>query len=1265
MIRSVSSIFKFSKQLYYFIAASSVFLFFLLGSSFSNERQGIQKIRGTFFEDTLVKNFKNPPRQYSIFPFWSLNNTLDTAKMNWQVDQMIDKGVYGAFMHARDGLDQSETPYFSEGWWNAIESTVKYAHQKNFFTNLYDEDKWPSGSAGGRTIKANPERNIKKILRYTNFEVPGSQIIQLNFADHPMKIFAGKISDRGVYDFSSQQDLTSLSGKEWNVPPGRWAIIAFTLIKDPQRQINYMDSATVADFFHVTHDEYYKRLGSYFGNTIPGVFFDEIYANSSDRHNNIFWSDDFSEQFQKIKGYDLTFYLPLMIYDDPKFSSKARFDFFDVVKDLYSKAWFKQYADWASKHHIWVTGHTTEELIQYIRQSDYFYTEGQLQVPCTDNEDYRYGYPRQIDWYDPKQISSVAHIYGRKRVAAESMGSGGYAIPLEEYRNGFALLGVYGVNMFIPHLFHYSMDRPENQADWPPSWFYQNPYWKYFKPLANYAQRISYMLSQGQHVCKVGIVYPLTQIWLGGYTTPVDDSYYKEVQEQLLNNHIDYDIIDPSSLLRAGCDENGLHLEKENYKVIILPDLHAVESGVMKKLEEFTSKGGIIIGLKELPSGSESNSSADPSIINSVTNLFGFQPAALKQEQYYDIDKNGIHNYTENNYQKGKAVFTRYLEELPSIINESVGADIDVNGPDKIWLKFQHRKVDSRNVFFFVNAKQDNISCKVSFQDMGKPYLWDPETGEIKEITNYRVNNGRLELLLNFKPSGSFFIVLEPGSVQGNDVLIKKTDIEDMTLTKTGDEFTISGWSSGKSEHQAEIWKGNNLFVKKWSSSSSLPEIQIDNKWTFQVCPNALNYKWSDDIKDDTLAIPVMQFKADFSDEWKMIKVEDQFSKEKACQRYLTSWDGSWINYYDYSRHLPDITGGTKYFKKEIIVNGEIKNASVDITADKSYELFINDKLVGKGSDWKTPGHYDISNILSAGSNLIFVKTTATHGLLINGTYSLKNGSAFSFQTDSSWSASSDKINWNEAFDYAAPPLGSWGNIDRPGHSVRFPLTVSYQQLIPPGAKTILRPDIIGKYDIFINDHKVSFKKGETNIESLLTADKNILSIKVKVGNYNEGLQRPVRIICEKTTEPLRSWTDMGLSWYSGRAMYSHTLKLPKEYFEANQKLILDLGTVDYFAEIWINDQLVKYCSWSPFKAEISPYVHAGENKITIVVANLLANQASWNLMDANIDNKAARWWNYGSIMREKEKLTSGLIGPVKIIPFKKESVQFNVKDLN
>jgi hypothetical protein len=460
----------------------------------------------------LARNFKNPPPEYSLLPFWSWNGTLKPDKLTWQIDQMIDKGIYGAFLHARAGLDESETPYFSDGFWNAVDTAVKYSAKKGFQTYLYDEDKWPSGSAGGRTIATNPEEFVKKILYYSKMEVTGPQSINLNLQKNPLAIFAGKITENGRYNFSSQIDLIAKKGGQWNVPDGRWAIISFEMVNDPGKQIDYLDSAAVARFIEITHEAYFKRFGNFFGNTIPGIFFDEIHANSSKMDDNIFWTDDILLKFRKIKGYDLKEMLPLIIYNDPGMSGKVRYDYFDVVKEMYVKAWFKQYADWCAAHKIWATGHTAEMLLHYKRQSDYFSTMGQLQVPGTDNEEYRYGYPRLIDWYNTKQISSIAHLYNRKRVMAEAMGGGGYTIPLEEYRYGFSMLGVYGINMFIPHLFHYTMDTPETQSDWPPSWFFTNPYWKYFKPLADFGSRISTMISQGKEVCDVAILYPLLDL---------------------------------------------------------------------------------------------------------------------------------------------------------------------------------------------------------------------------------------------------------------------------------------------------------------------------------------------------------------------------------------------------------------------------------------------------------------------------------------------------------------------------------------------------------------------------------------------------------------------------------------------------------------------------------------------------------------------------------------------------------------------------------
>ena len=75
-----------------------------------------------------MKQFQNPPREYSAVPLWFWNGTLEPDRLRWQIDEMVDKGIYGAFMHARAYL---KTPYLEQEWWDAVEAcvdAVSYTH---------------------------------------------------------------------------------------------------------------------------------------------------------------------------------------------------------------------------------------------------------------------------------------------------------------------------------------------------------------------------------------------------------------------------------------------------------------------------------------------------------------------------------------------------------------------------------------------------------------------------------------------------------------------------------------------------------------------------------------------------------------------------------------------------------------------------------------------------------------------------------------------------------------------------------------------------------------------------------------------------------------------------------------------------------------------------------------------------------------------------------------------------------------------------------
>ncbi len=200
---------------------------------------------------------------------------------------------------------------------------------------------------------------------------------------------------------------------------------------------------------------------------------------------------------------------------------------------------------------------------------------------------------------------------------------------------------------------------------------------------------------------------------------------------------------------------------------------------------------------------------------------------------------------------------------------------------------------------------------------------------------------------------------------------------------------------------------------------------------------------------------------------------------------------------------------------------------------------------------------------------------------------------------------------------------------------------------------------------IYLNGREVTVNgNGNTDLSPYKKPGANTIEVKVELTGETDGIIHPLQFICGKEDVILQPWADLGIEWYSGRAVYSRNLEIDRAYLEGNKRLVLDLGKVDYFAEIWVNDSLVTFRPWPPFRSDITGYLHPGTNKISIVVANLLANQASWDILDANIDVRDARWWHNGTIMREKEKLNAGLLGPVRIIPYSEATVHFETSEI-
>ena len=132
---------------------------------------------------------------------------------------------------------------------------------------------------------------------------------------------------------------------------------------------------------------------------------------------------------------------------------------------------------------------------------------------------------------------------------------------------------------------------------------------------------------------------------------------------------------------------------------------------------------------------------------------------------------------------------------------------------------------------------------------------------------------------------------------------------------------------------------------------------------------------------------------------------------------------------------------GTRYFRRvfELATNDLIRDATVDITADDQFRLFVNGQEAGKGDDWRAPAKISIGAFLKPGKNVVAVEarnvgtTPNPAGLILKLKVTLEPGKTFSLDTDDSWkSATNAPDGWcASAFDdsswVAAKSLGDYG----------------------------------------------------------------------------------------------------------------------------------------------------------------------------------------------------------------------------------------------
>ena len=113
----------------------------------------------------VLAEFRDPPREFSLMPFWFWNDDLKEAELLRQMDDFQAHGVYGFVIHPRMGLPR-DIGWMSPKMLRFMKLAIEEARKRKMYVILYDEGMYPSGSASGQVVAHNPahaERALRKI----------------------------------------------------------------------------------------------------------------------------------------------------------------------------------------------------------------------------------------------------------------------------------------------------------------------------------------------------------------------------------------------------------------------------------------------------------------------------------------------------------------------------------------------------------------------------------------------------------------------------------------------------------------------------------------------------------------------------------------------------------------------------------------------------------------------------------------------------------------------------------------------------------------------------------------------------------------------------------------------------------------------------------------------------------------------------------------------------------------------------------------------
>ena len=758
--------------------------------------------------------FENPTCEYRGTPFWAWNCRLTPELLTRQIEYLKEMGFGGFHMHSRTGM---ATPYLGNEFMDLIKICVEKARSEKMLAWLYDEDRWPSGSAGGLVTKNREYRS--RFLLFTPNPYQNESLIKGN----DISASVGQRMENGVllarYDIRLEKngcltDYHMLAEDETgkNVWYAYLEVTGISPWFNNQAYVNTLDKKAIDEFIRITYESYKNAVGDDFGGIIPSIFTDEPQFSRkttlgfASEKKDVFipWTDDLSETFKAAYGTELLHNLPELFWELPNGQiSETRYHYHDHIAQRFADAFAINCGDWCRKNNLMLTGHMMDEptlhsqtaaLGEAMRSYQGFDLPG-IDMLCDAHE-----------YTTAKQAQSAKNQFGRKGMISELYGVTNWDYDFRGHKMQGDWQAALGVTVRVPHLSWVSM-KGEAKRDYPASINYQSPWFKEYPLIENHFARLSTALTRGKPIVHVGIIHPIESYWL--YFGPAEqtagirdqlDYNFKNVTEWMIFGQIDFDFI-AESLLPIQCEKGDAPLEvgEMQYDTIIIPGCITLRSSTVERLELFQKCGGKLIVMGELPKYVDAKSQ---------NNRLDF----LKEAQHIPFENNAL------------------LTQLEPV------REIDIRNESGIrtdYLITQFRQDGDKRWLFIANgksiAKPDVVTERhltISIAGRWKPEIYETMTGEVKPINaSFSDSNTIIEqttyshdsILLCLSPEEPSTEKLMPSS---NKIQLGEGFVSAVPVTLSEPNVLLLdiaeyAFDDGEFEQQEEILRIDNLFRKK------------------------------------------------------------------------------------------------------------------------------------------------------------------------------------------------------------------------------------------------------------------------------------------------------------------------------------------------------------------------------------------------------------------------------------------------------------------